>query len=337
MGIQIWASAKVWLVFTTKTIKVHLGVDIHIWGPEFAGIAHVDLSIVSFTISFGAASSYKLPGISWYQFIDEFFAKDTSNDKQPKICVGDVGAGLKKRVSDAQGAELNWIVSGDEVMFSTSTQIPSTAYSGANGADVTLYTPDDDVYAYNAPPLHVRPVNPGGAPQLQAKHSAWIEKIEEDGTPLLFTHLQYVPVLSNVPSATWSNYDDKQRKQGENNVIRQALTGFIIKPQHKKPDATLEVSNDVLKYEYVPTEDDPHLGYFDMTRVDQAPASGNVKDTINAPATQTKRSALVGAMESIFGWAESPTVDVSVFDDPTVVSLYDDPKCRVLGYEEVGA
>ena len=53
------------------TITVHIGCDIHIWGPEFGGQVLVDLDIISFTIAFGALPAPP-PPIGWPAFREGF-------------------------------------------------------------------------------------------------------------------------------------------------------------------------------------------------------------------------------------------------------------------------
>ncbi len=68
-GVQLGASVEVDLWFTSFTLSAHLGVGIEIWGPPFSGRATVDLSIVSFTISFGAEGRDTSTRISWPDFV----------------------------------------------------------------------------------------------------------------------------------------------------------------------------------------------------------------------------------------------------------------------------
>lgn len=61
------------LLFTRVrvTISVDVGAQLHLWGPDFSGTATIDLSVISFTIAFGAgASQAPKPLEKWSEFRD---------------------------------------------------------------------------------------------------------------------------------------------------------------------------------------------------------------------------------------------------------------------------
>lgn len=79
---QLGASFSIDLLFTTITITIHLGVGIEIWGPEFAGLATVDLSIISFSIEFGDSGSDSSQTIAWHEFLDRLMPKKPAQTTQ---------------------------------------------------------------------------------------------------------------------------------------------------------------------------------------------------------------------------------------------------------------
>ena len=54
--------------FGTHHVTAHVGADVNVWGPDFSGTAHIDLSVVSFDITFGSASSRSPSPINWTTF-----------------------------------------------------------------------------------------------------------------------------------------------------------------------------------------------------------------------------------------------------------------------------
>lgn len=70
-GIDVGCSVRVNLLFTHVTLSVHVGAYLEIWGPDFTGKAKVDLSIISFTISFGASGKKKTTTIAWPDFVQQ--------------------------------------------------------------------------------------------------------------------------------------------------------------------------------------------------------------------------------------------------------------------------
>nr|BFE59358.1 hypothetical protein GCM10020063_038840 [Dactylosporangium thailandense] len=54
--------------FGTHHISVDVGADLHIWGPDFAGTAHISLWIISFDVAFGAQNQTGPAPIDWPAF-----------------------------------------------------------------------------------------------------------------------------------------------------------------------------------------------------------------------------------------------------------------------------
>jgi len=71
-GISLGASYKIDFLFVQTTFTIELSCDLHIWGPEFSGTAHITWFIISFTISFGAASAQTDNKIGWDEFKTSF-------------------------------------------------------------------------------------------------------------------------------------------------------------------------------------------------------------------------------------------------------------------------
>jgi hypothetical protein len=69
------------------TIAFHVAVDLDLWGPEFGGKAHVDLTIFSFTIPFGSDAPTP-PPIPWSEF-----KKLLPNSLQASVTEGGGSAG----------------------------------------------------------------------------------------------------------------------------------------------------------------------------------------------------------------------------------------------------
>lgn len=63
------------------TISLHVGAELEIWGPAFGGRAEVDLDVVSFTISFGAAKEGP-KAIGWNNFKTNFLPKSGQTNSQ---------------------------------------------------------------------------------------------------------------------------------------------------------------------------------------------------------------------------------------------------------------
>jgi len=60
------------------TLDLHAGANLRLWGPTFGGSATVDLTVVSFTIHFGA-EEVSPPPLGWSAFKDQLLPKDSSS------------------------------------------------------------------------------------------------------------------------------------------------------------------------------------------------------------------------------------------------------------------
>lgn len=68
IGIEIGISLRLNLLFCHKTLTLSAGADLGLWGPAIGGSAKVHISIISFTVSFGAKKKEKLDLLSWEEF-----------------------------------------------------------------------------------------------------------------------------------------------------------------------------------------------------------------------------------------------------------------------------
>ncbi|KEF54961.1 uncharacterized protein A1O9_08613 [Exophiala aquamarina CBS 119918] len=69
MHVEVGVECRVRLLFVTIHISISIGAELHIEGPEFGGIAHVDFWFFSFDIEFGKRPSLPAP-LTLAQFYD---------------------------------------------------------------------------------------------------------------------------------------------------------------------------------------------------------------------------------------------------------------------------
>ena len=78
MGISIGVEARIrinlGLFKISFSIAVHLNVALHIWGPPFAGVIEVDLTVITLTIRFGQAKAPVKPLLA-DEFVESFLPK----------------------------------------------------------------------------------------------------------------------------------------------------------------------------------------------------------------------------------------------------------------------
>ena len=121
IGVSLGASATVSIdlgLFTISiSISFELGVDLHIWGPKFAGTARIKFYVVSFTLSFGDTSPAP-PPLLWPEFATTFLPEPSS------VCGVAFTGGLLREYK--KGAETVAIVNGPDFAFTVQSQAPCT-------------------------------------------------------------------------------------------------------------------------------------------------------------------------------------------------------------------
>ncbi|HET6975852.1 MAG TPA: DUF6603 domain-containing protein [Pyrinomonadaceae bacterium] len=115
------------LLFTSVrvTISVDVGAQLHLWGPDFSGTARIDLSVISFTISFGAGASQTPPPLKeWSTFAESFLP-------EKDVCSISVKDGLVRNIQ-ADG-KVRWVINPKEFSLVVDSAIPFKSASTVGG------------------------------------------------------------------------------------------------------------------------------------------------------------------------------------------------------------
>ncbi|MCM1121503.1 MAG: hypothetical protein NC416_02860 [Eubacterium sp.] len=75
IGVSVGASYRLDAWFIHHTFQIELGASLHLWGPEFSGMAHISWHIISFTIHFNSGNKNAPPKLGWTEFRDGFLPK----------------------------------------------------------------------------------------------------------------------------------------------------------------------------------------------------------------------------------------------------------------------
>jgi len=192
--------------FGSHTISAHVGADVDFWGPEFGGRAHIDLSVISFTISFGASGSAAPAPLPWDRF------RATLLPPAEEVTTVSLGGGA---LAPGSGTDLG-VVDPHGLTLVTDSVVPSTrALRGPDGREQSLPTGTAGT-AFGISPMAVA--------STTATHRIEITK---DGKPVddLF---DFAPVGKQLPSALWGSESgtslDRPRLVGE------LLTGYTVRP-----------------------------------------------------------------------------------------------------------
>jgi hypothetical protein len=192
-------------LFGTHTITVHVGADVNLWGPDFGGTAYIDLSVISFTIAFGAQPSPP-KAIDWSRF------RQTLLPAPAGITTIALSGGA---LASGSGDDLG-VVDPHALELRTDSVIPSSsAYRGPVDGQTPLPTGTASL-TFGVSPL--------GLATTTAVHRI---EISNDGGRV--DHLfGYTPVTKRLPCALWGGALepslDGQQLTGD------LLAGYTIRP-----------------------------------------------------------------------------------------------------------
>ena len=226
IGASYTFSIKIFKWRIHKTISVEVGADLHIWGPEFAGTATVDLSIISFTIRFGNQSKPQPKPISWDEFKQSFLPTDK------EVCSIAFESGLTRQLGDGESAI--WVVNPKEFCLITNSIIPIKSYSHVSqGANTTQ--------------LGIAPMDIKSNQFTQSEYTINITQKDKNNQSInTNNNFSFETIKKNVPLGLWG---ESIQPNLNGKVITDVLSGFKIKPANPpEPDTTKALSLDKLLY-----------------------------------------------------------------------------------------
>ncbi|WP_030315404.1 DUF6603 domain-containing protein [Streptomyces sp. NRRL B-3229] len=192
--------------FGSHTISAHVGADVDFWGPDFGGRAHIDLSVISFTISFGASGTAAPAPMPWDRF------RATLLPPAEEITTVSLGGGA---LAPGGGTDLG-VVDPHGLVLVTDSVVPSTrALRGPDGQDRTLPAGTAGT-AFGISPMDVA--------STTATHRI---EITRDGRPMdgLF---DFAPVGKQLPSALWGSEFGASLNRPQ--LVGELLTGYTVRP-----------------------------------------------------------------------------------------------------------
>lgn len=298
----------------THHLNVDVGADLHIWGPEFAGAAHIKLSIISFDISFGSSGGNSLQPINWDAFSESFLPK--GKDNALEICGVSVADGLSgapaKNADDNKGdggdvkdggakdgdaVKIDWIINPKTFVLVTNSVIPSKdAYAG----DQPFTLGDDVQTTFGIGPMAV---TSGG---VFSRHTVCVKRMSAEGEfdDPADADFKLTPIKKNVPVALWG--ESLTPALNGPAFIRDTLAGFEVRPtKEPTPGATEDIKRSLLQYETEPVADAYQWVAFlpfvaqDFGADEEAAEekrSQAVLESINDGATADARRRLLGAL-----------------------------------------
>ncbi len=361
-GIDLGASFTVDLGLFSLSATVHLGVQLALWGPEFAGRAIVDLDVISFTIHFNDHLENPDTAISWSDFVAHLLPQQSPSGRAmgrrgqlpAPARTADVAAagpaaaqiavlrGLV-RALEANASGPVWLVNAETFQCAILTVVPSK--------NVVL-SPDPaspDVSNLQWAPDNQQPHNPDGsviAPNLDFGVGP-VNIAPADFQPELTisvngpadTTFDVVRRFSNAPKALWErkSFDAHGTPLVDPSsgltqaTISNALVGLTLQPNAPRPDRTLPVPLESLLFNLDDIETfaaSPGIPPDSNPFTDQT-----VAGTITAPAVEAVRLALLFAIAAQ-GMPVSSAVDVSALAHLGGNELEAAPVLRLLGEQQ---
>lgn len=225
--VQLGASYVLDLWLTSVTITVHIGADLSLWGPPFAGKAHIDLSVVSFTVSFGDSTPSR-KALEWREVKDSLLPPGGRSRIRVK-------SGLIQEPDPSTGYA--WIVNGEQLVLETACVVPSHAAT-FNGAAAG---------AGNSK-LGVSPMGVTGT-AFVSTHKVTLRRRDGSGRFAAdVPNVGFEPVYGTLPKALWG--DQGLAAAGGDGLLAGALMGLKIGAKRSRSQVFKDVELEPLLYEH---------------------------------------------------------------------------------------
>jgi hypothetical protein len=241
---------------------VSLGVQLHIWGPEFAGTATFRIIFVKVTVEFGDQSSRLPEPIDWESFQSSFLppAKSTAQGSSTAadVCSVVVNQGVTKQLSPATTKEVAFVVNPKELELVVNSAIPSKQASYGDNEPLPVSNAKTD---FGVRSMGIK------KDQLESKYNIKITRKtkggdESESVTVDYDQFQFIPITQDVPTALWGDAKVKLTKvkgkdserillpeANDQQFVKNILSGFRIVPQIKE-DVCKTNSIDVRKLKH---------------------------------------------------------------------------------------
>jgi len=206
------------------TISVDVGAQLHLWGPEFSGTATIDLSVISFTIAFGAGASQTLDKIgSWAVFQESFLPA------KGQVCSISLRDGLVRKIE--AGGKDRWIINPKNFALVVDSAVPfKTAPPPiAGGRDLA----DGATKNFGVAPMAV------AANDLTSNFTVTIRR----GRDVVNRDFDYSAIKKQVPAGLWG--EDNKPDLGGKGFFEDVASGVEVTPRKqpaRREIATIDLS-----------------------------------------------------------------------------------------------
>ncbi len=254
ISVTVGASVTLDLLVTTKTITISVGVGLQLWGPPFGGSARIDLSIISFTIDFGADLD-KPSDLTWDVFTASFLPPPQSTPP--------AGGGTQQLPRSFDESDVPTTTTDSIISLSATTGLIQTIDANTWQVDpetfallVTLQIPTTTA-SVNTTDEHNNPVNtpvPGSwntsigvGPMGIAVGDLTVVLTIDIAAPGAGDEDVWVSqaVTGSLPKGMWENTTNQMSTDG---TISDALVGVSLVPTPPAPATTAAIDLNLLLF-----------------------------------------------------------------------------------------
>ena len=292
VSLDLGVSVHISLLFCSFDLSFSLGADANIWGPKFGGVAHIHLSVISFSIHFGDDSP-KQKTLLWDEFKSSFLPKDKSGYCHSQVTKGLISDSKVNANSSVirtlavgdQVHEIRWFVSSQAVSFSLKTVLPSKSMS-FNGEVVKGNWETNVGIASMAL----------DAGDYDASTAVNLVRIDPStGKANTYHEVTHSISTQNVPNAMWGK---EKLAVNEPELIPNVLMGLDVHAPLTSPDITKPMSVAALQYdtEGVRIIKWPDTRFPSEDKFDQSSAMQVYQDTLLDPSVAKTRSSIISVL-----------------------------------------
>jgi len=319
----------------TIHINLHLHLDVHIWGPEFSGIAYLDVGVKTFSVPFGTESSTKALPVGWDVFKGKFLQiKDKDGNPKDNVCSAVITKGMIRKVKKADNSEI-YVVNPKELEIEAKTIVPITEkIEGAENTEnigrfgitpmgikrykahfTTTITKDVESVAHTEnhslthTEITIQTKNVTERRTIDIVEDKIIEKTTTFKEILPRNFFKNSSLFSSVPAAIWGTDGlvSADLSSSDKSLLKNALTGVLITPAtDTESGETHEMDKEQLAY----NTDEIELAKAALTHYSKVESG------------EFRAGGLHNSFPEFTGLTEATAIDrTKLLHDPIIVSL----------------
>ena len=198
------------------TISVDVGAQLHLWGPDFSGTATIDLSVISFTIAFGAGASQTPEPIGlWTNFQESFLPP------AKEVCSIALKDGLVRKIE--AGGKDRWIINPKNFALVVDSAVPFKSAPPPIASEKDLA--DGATVDFGIGPMAV------SATDLTSKFTVTIRRGRD--REVVNKDFEYSAINKRVPAGLWGKKDTSADLGGKV-FLENVPSGVAVTPR-KQP------------------------------------------------------------------------------------------------------